>query len=381
MLPRLTGPRPRGACNITPSDPRPLPLRYNRALPEFHPSTRFRPLLPNPHAATIATVFLRPHLDTQRFPVTTRLIDTGDRVKVRVDTQHPDRAPRAQLVLVHGLEGSSDGSYMRSLAQHALTTGYAVHRFNLRSCGGTEQHCPMLYHAGLTADLHSFLEHLRSGESRIPIHLVGFSLGGNVVLKLAGELGASRADLLRSVAAVSTPLDLEVCAREIGRPVNRLYEWNFVRRMKSRLRRKLILRPEAFSLESLKRLRTIYALDDTYTAPMAGFRDARHYYSTQSAGVFLEKISVPTLVVQAQDDPLIPFRVYQRATPLFENPSIHTLFPPSGGHLGFIARSKPHFWIDQVIGEWVEFVEHTFPRRSEEAAQNSGLHPTSKRSR
>jgi uncharacterized protein len=352
----------------------PLPLRYNRALPEFHPSSQFRPLLPNPHAATIATVFLRPHLDTRRFPVTTQLIDTGEYVKVRVDTQHPDRTARGQLVLVHGLEGSSDASYMRSLAQHALTAGYAVHRFNLRSCGGTEQHCPMLYHAGLTADLRSFLEHVRSGEPHIPIHLVGFSLGGNVVLKLAGELGVSGADLLCSVAAVSTPLDLEVCAREIGKPVNRLYEWNFVRRMKSRLRRKLMLRPEAFSLERLKRLRTLYELDDTYTAPLAGFRDARHYYSTQSAAVFLEEISVPTLVVHAQDDPLIPFRLYQGSAPLSANPHIHTLFPPSGGHLGFIARSKPYFWIDQVIGEWVEFVEHTLPLRLGELAKHSGSH-------
>src|SRR5277367_2630041 len=149
----------------------------------------FIPFFRNPHLLTIAGNYWRRDLDEQRFPVEAKLFDTEPGVRVLVHSQVPASEPSAQLILVHGLEGSSSAGYARSLAQAALEAGYATHRFNMRSCGGTEHLSGRtLYHSGQTSDLLSVIRQLRAGP---PIFLAGFSLGGNVVLKLAGELGAS----------------------------------------------------------------------------------------------------------------------------------------------------------------------------------------------
>src|SRR5205823_5426478 len=134
--------------------------------------------------------------------------------------------PAGEIVMVHGLEGSGATGYMRSLSAAALRAGFAAHRFHMRTCGGTERHCATLYHAGLTADLLAVLRQFRQA-GRAAAFLVGFSLGGNVVLKLAGELGDAARPLIRGVCAVSTPLDLAACARRIAEPDNRLYQARF----------------------------------------------------------------------------------------------------------------------------------------------------------
>src|SRR5262249_11023686 len=144
-----------------------------------------------------------------------RLYCTEPGVDVLVQSQYPDRPPAAEIVLVHGLEGSGEAGYIRSLSGAALRAGFASHRFHMRTCGGTERLSPTLYHAGLTSDLLSVLRQM-APESRGPLFLVGFSLGGNVVLKLAGELAETARPLLRGVCAVSAPLDLDACSRRMG---------------------------------------------------------------------------------------------------------------------------------------------------------------------
>jgi uncharacterized protein len=312
----------------------------------------FAPLFRNSHLATLATVFLRPRLDTVRFPVRRELFSPEPGVRVLIQIQAPDGPPLADAVLVHGLEGSGEGSYMRSMAQLLLESGYAVHRFNLRTCGGTEAYCQTMYHAGLTSDLRAYIERLRSDEGR-PIFLAGYSLGGNIVLKTAGEMSVRGAAVLAGVCAVSTPIDLETCAREIAKPRNWLYQWSFVRRMKSRLRRRLRLTPGLFRLDGLSGIRTVLELDDRFTAPLGGFANGHDYYQTQSAQGFLPAIRVPTLIVQAEDDPLIPFEAVD-CPELRSNSCIQLLRTAHGGHMGFIARRKPHFWIDRVLLEWME---------------------------
>lgn len=238
---------------------------------------------------------------------------------------------------------------MRSLAAAALSAGFAAHRFNLRTCGGTEHLCQTLYHAGLTSDLHAFLRELAA-----PAFLIGFSLGGNIVLKLAGELGDSAAPLIRGVCAVSTPLDLAACAARIAEPDNRLYEARFVRRMRARL-----IATGRYTEQDFAGLRSVTALDDRVTAPSFGFHGARHYYETQSAIGYLSQIRVPTLLIQAKDDTFIPYRIYESAT-VRANPSVQLLVTDHGGHLGFVGKSPNRLWVDRVITTWI--TAHTEPR-------------------
>jgi uncharacterized protein len=314
----------------------------------------FVPFFRNPHLLTIAGNYWRRNLDEQRFPVQARFFHTEPGVQVRVDSQMPEGEPVAHLILVHGLEGSSAAGYARSLAQAALEAGCAVHRFNMRSCGGTEHISGRtLYHSGQTSDLlaviHQIKRELRPG---VPIFPIGFSLGGNVVLKLCGELGESAADLIAGAAAVSTPIDLAACVRQLDRPSNILYARRFVARLKDRVRAKTRLSPGLFDLTGLDRVRNIYTFDDRFTAQAFGFGSADNYYATQSANQFLERIRVPTLIVQAKDDPLIPFAVYNH--PAFAtNPCLHLLATEYGGHLGFISKTLPRFWLDQVLVHWI----------------------------
>ena len=254
---------------------------------------------------------------------------------------------------MHGLEGSSDAGYARSLSQAALTKGYAVHRFNMRSCGGTESVSgKTLYHSGQTCDLLAVAREIFRENGR-PLILAGFSLGGNVVLKLAGELASDAGAMIAGAIAVSTPIDLAACARQLARPENLVYSYRFVDRLKKRIRLKERLTPGSFALERLRDVRTVYQFDDVFTAPSFGFGSADNYYATQSSNQFLDRIRVPTLVVQAQDDPLIPFSVYRHPA-LRENSCLTLVTPQHGGHLGFVSRTRPRFWLDPVLMEWIE---------------------------
>ncbi len=318
----------------------------------------FIPFFKNPHLLTIAGNYWRRNLDEQRFPVTTKFYDTEPGVQVRVDSQAPEGEPVAHLILVHGLEGSSAAGYARSLAQAALEAGCAAHRFNMRSCGGTEHLSgKTLYHSGQTSDLLAVIRQLPQG---IPIFLAGFSLGGNVVLKLAGELGESASDMIAGVMATSTPIDLAACVRQLDSPSNIIYARRFVARLKERVRVKERLAPGLFDLSGLDQVHDIYDFDDRFTAKAFGFGSADNYYATQSANQFLERIRVPTLVVQAKDDPLIPFAVYDH--PAFAaNPRLRLIATEYGGHLGFISKTNPRFWLDQVLVHWVLEVRNKVP--------------------
>jgi predicted alpha/beta-fold hydrolase len=300
---------------------------------------------------TILGNFWPRKLDQVRFPVTRRIWQTEPDVEVLVDFQQPAGEPRAQIVLVHGLEGSSEAGYKRSMAQLALEAGYRVHRFNMRSCGGTEMLSASNYHAGQTSDLRFVVEAL-ARESRLPLFLCGFSLGGNVVLKLAGELGEQATGLIRGVVAVSTPIDLGACVQTLGRRENFVYERRFLRRLKERIRLRARQHPQFYDAAGLDSVRTVYEFDDRYTAKFFNFGTAENYYGTQSAKNFLAAIRIPALVIQAKDDPLIPFEVYRH--PAFEtNPNLKLLAVKHGGHLGFLARGPNRFWLDPVVLEWM----------------------------
>jgi predicted alpha/beta-fold hydrolase len=323
----------------------------------------FVPYFRNPHLLTIAGNYWRRGADERRFPVQTKFYDTEPGVQVLVHSQAPASEPVAQLILVHGLEGSSSAGYARSLAQAALEAGCATHRFNMRSCGGTEHLSGRtLYHSGQTSDLLAVVQQI-SGQQHArhaPLFLAGFSLGGNVVLKLAGELGSSASPLIAGVMATSTPIDLAACVRQLDKPSNAIYARRFVTRLKERVRAKERFTPGLFDLAGLDLVRNIYDFDDRFTARAFGFGTADNYYATQSSNQFLDRIRVPTLLVQAKDDPLIPFAVYDH--PAFStNPNLRLLAVEHGGHLGFISKTKPRFWLDQVLVNWLLEVRNKVP--------------------
>ncbi len=302
----------------------------------------FVPLHSNPHALTILGNFWPRDYDFSPYPMQQRLIRTDPDTQVLVQTQRPVGIAKGEVVLLHGLEGGGDAGYIRSMAFHALQAGFVTHRFHMRTCGGTEKLCKTLYHAGLTSDLRSFLEHEPKG---IPRYLAGYSLGGNVALKLAGELGLTT--LIQGVCAISTPIDLAMAARRIGQRDNLLYEKRFVARMKKR-----VIGTGRYTAADLAGKDTLYAIDDTVTAPSFGFGTADHYYTTQSSQNFLGNVRVPSLLIQSKDDTFIPFAMYGH--PAFrENPCLRLVATEHGGHLGFLSRNAPRFWADERVVDFL----------------------------
>jgi predicted alpha/beta-fold hydrolase len=315
-------------------------------------SDTFQPLTRHRHLLTIAGNFWPREIDLMRFPASRVEYAVDDRNTVVAYEHQPASKARGQIVFLHGLEGSSDAGYITSFAQQALERGYGVHRLNMRTCGGTEHLSETMYHSGLTGDPRFVCERL-SARHIGPIFLVGFSLGANVALKLAGELGTS--NLLAGVCAVSAPINLAACVRVIDKPLNLIYARRFLSRLRERVRRKNALFPHLYPLDGLESVKSIWQFDDRFTAPLFGFGTAANYYATQSASNFLAAIRVPAFIVTAQDDPLVPFEIFE-VDALKTNPAIALLAPRHGGHLGFLSRRRPRFWLDGVCLKWIEMV-------------------------
>lgn len=299
-----------------------------------------------------ATFWPRPRLAA---PAADRLftVEPGTRLLGRCHWQ-PQPKSRATLVLVHGLEGSSESPYMLGTAGRALAAGMNVIRMNQRNCGGTEELTPTLYNSGLSGDYAAIVREL--AEEGFPeIFVAGYSMGGNLVLKMAGEMGAAAPVALRGIVAVCPSLDLAACVAAIESPRNRLYHWHFVRALKQRMRRKAGLFPEIYSrdgLRQLDRIRSIREFDDAITAPHSGYRDAADYYFRASALRVADRIATPTLVIAAKDDPMVPIASVAQP-PVTQNPSITLVMPDYGGHCGFVSRFRQErFWAEARVAEW-----------------------------
>ncbi len=264
---------------------------------------------------------------------------------------HARPADHPTLLLLHGLEGSSDAHYMMGAAEKAWTGGFNVVRLNQRNCGGTEHLSAGLYHSGLTDDPVFVIRELVERDGLGWIGVAGFSLGGNLALKLAGDFGDAAPRELRSVTAICPVMDLAACVEALERPSNRLYEWNFMRNLRARMKRKAAAWPDRYDLGPLRGLRTVRQFDDAYTAPHHGFRDAADYYHRASAMRVIDRIRVPTLIVSAEDDPFVPPEPF-RDPRVTGNPAITTIVTPHGGHCAFVTTPTPGFdgyWAEQAI--------------------------------
>jgi predicted alpha/beta-fold hydrolase len=322
-------------------------------------SSVFQPIFSHRHLLTIAGNFWPRQIDYARYPATRIEYSVDPRNTIVAFEHQPLTQARGQIVFLHGLEGSSEAGYIASFSQQALERGFGVHRLNMRTCGGTEALSETVYHSGLTGDPRFVCERLQA-RNLGPIFVVGFSLGANVALKLAGELGSS--SLLAGVCAVCPPVNLAACVRVIDKPQNFIYARRFVARLRERVRTKSKLSPHLYSTQALDKVNSIWSFDDHYTAPLFGFGTAANYYATQSAGNFLDAIRVPTLAVTAQDDPLVPFEIFDHPA-LKQNPAITFLAPKHGGHLGFLSRNRPRFWLDEVCLDWIDRILSLSPAR------------------
>jgi len=271
---------------------------------------------------------------------------------------HWQRDPWDQptLIALHGLNGSSEAHYMRGLATKAFARGMNVVRLNQRNCGNTEHLSAGLFHSGLTEDARHVIAELTDVDGLQDIGVAGYSLGGNLALKLAGEYGDRPHRSLRAVAAVSPILEISECVRALERPSNFLYEWNFVRDLKRRIRRKAELRPGAFDLTKLKRVHTVRQFDEEYTAPHFGFQNAEDYYHRASAMRVIDRVHVPALIITAEDDPFVPSASF-RDPKVTGNPFITLAMCEHGGHCGFVGNRNgvdDGYWAENAIVDFVE---------------------------
>ncbi len=258
----------------------------------------------------------------------------GARVLAHCNWQ-PDRTAAPTLLALHGLAGSSLAPYMRGLADKAFAAGFNVVRLNQRNCGGTEHLSRGLYHSGLTADPLFVLHELRDRDGLSRFAVAGYSLGGNITMKLAGEVGADVFPEIKAFAAVSPVIELEECVRSIERRENRIYEWNFCRNLQGRMRRKAKTFPDLFDLNGLWKIWSIRGFDDRYTAPHHGFQGASDYYHRASAMRVIDRVARPALILSAVDDPFVPPHIFE-APAVRNNPHITTIVTPCGGHCAFV---------------------------------------------
>ena len=316
------------------------PVGAAESRPLTFTESTFRPRFPGGHRQTLFAWARR-----RRFPslppAVERYFDVepGTRVLAHCHWQVPiGTSARRAVIMLHGLEGSSQAHYMRGLADKAWAAGWSVVRLNQRNCGGTEHLSRGLYHSGLTHDARVVIDEIGHTDGVAEVAVIGYSLGGNLALKLAGEYEPDTRPRLRAVCAVSPTMDLERCVTALERPANAVYQWNFVRNLKARMRRKAAAFPGAFSVEPLRRIRSVRQFDEAYTAPHHGFAGAADYYFRASAMRVAEHIRIPTLILAAADDPFVPVASFDIPV-VRNNPSIATVVTETGGHSAFVERA------------------------------------------
>lgn len=262
---------------------------------------------------------------------------------------------RPLAIVSHGLEGSTQSSYVRGMAHYLARNGWRVLGWNMRGCGGTPNRLRSWYHSGQSADLGYVLAHALTRTTG-PVTLVGFSIGGNITLKLLGEAGAALNPRVVGAVAISVPVDLQSSALQLARSRNQIYMQYLLRPLRARMVEKAQRFPTYFDISGLRQIRTFYEFDRRYTAPFHGFESVEQYWAESSSARFLAQIARPTLLVNALDDPFLapPCFPYQIAA---EHPYLTLETPQHGGHVGFISSCLfPLFptWIEQRTEEFLQ---------------------------
>jgi len=265
-----------------------------------------------------------------------------------------DRRSALTVILVHGLEGSSDSGYMVGIAQKGLAAGMNVIRVNQRNCGGTDHLAATLYNSSLSGDVAAIAHRLVQQDKLSRFALAGFSMGGNLVLKTAGEWGREAPRELSAVVAVCPAMDLAVSADALHFPANRIYEAYFMLKLRYRFRKKVMLFPDHFDAGRLRGVRTLRQFDDRVTAYYCGFDGAVDYYARAAASNVVDRIAVPGLILHAANDPFIHLTPETRRK-IAANPNLTFIEAPDGGHCSFIAEANGYDgrWAEQQVVEFL----------------------------
>ena len=313
--------------------------------------------LNNPHLQTLYPALVR---KTPEPPVAQReRLETPDHDFIDIDWCGVGRQPL--VMLLHGLTGSSQSGYIKGLQQKLLMLGYRSAVLNFRGCSGEPNRTARCYHSGETEDIHFLYQTLRRREPDTPMAAIGFSLGGNVLLKWLGEQGGQVS--LFAAVAVSVPLVLSVCATKLDSGFSRVYRKNLLRELQHYLRvkrRSLARTGNSREAEKIERLgdlsgiESFWQYDDRVVAKLHGFEDVHDYYRQSSSRQFLKRIAVPTLLIQSDDDPFMTPAIIPDASEL--SPCVHLELTHGGGHVGFVSGNipcKPQYWLEQRIPEFL----------------------------
>ncbi len=270
-----------------------------------------------------------------------------------IDLDWSKTGSRKVSVLCHGLESGSGEPYMRGMVKALNRRGWDAAAMNFRGCSGEPNKRMRSYHSGASDDLQSVLEHIQSQNRYEKISLIGFSLGGNLVLKYLGERGAGLSRPIVAAATISVPCDLESCSRQMAQPGNRFYMRRFIKKLIRKMKPKCAMPSAPFRLEDFLPMKTFEEFDGLYTGPVHGFRDAVDYWTQCSARQFLPRIQIPTLLINAWDDPFLSPKCY----PVEEAKKSRYLYleiPHCGGHVGFITfGGKGEYWHEAKVGEFL----------------------------
>ena len=319
---------------------------------EFTPTAWLR----NPHFMTVFPGYWPRRGLLVGVPTESRLFTTESHTQLLGFCHwQPTRTTCQTLVLVHGLEGCSESHYMRGIAAKAYRAGFNVVRMNQRTCGGTENLTPTLYNTGLSHDYRAIVQELARLDGLIRIWLIGYSMGGNLILKAAGEAGSSETALAGAIA-VCPNIDPPKCVEALEQPRNWIYHRHFLVKLKARLKRKAVLFPGKWDLKDLDSTVTMSQFDHLYTAPDGGYASGADYYNRAGACLVLDSITVPTLIITAQDDPFIPYPMFT-VPPIQRNSGIRVIAPRYGGHCGFLQwprNGEDHFWAENRIMDFLQ---------------------------
>ena len=283
-------------------------------------------------------------------PAEERLVEVEPGTKVRCWCRwQPDRAEALTLVAVHGLEGSTESQYMLGVARNGLAAGMNVVLMNQRNCGGMDHGAPTLYNSSLSGDVAAVAHHVVENDGVSRFALIGFSMGGNLVLKLAGEWGIDVPPQFKAVAAVCPAMDLAASADALHESANRIYEYYFLMQLFRRLRTKARYFPKNFDLGRLRGVSSLRLFDDRVTAYYCGFTGADDYYARAAAANVVDRIAVPALIIHAANDPFIRMRAETRER-ILRNPHITYIETTDGGHCAFVGEPDG----DGYDGRWAE---------------------------
>jgi predicted alpha/beta-fold hydrolase len=305
------------------------------------------------HKQTVASFLLRRKFKVR--PGEERRVEVEPGVKLRCWCHwQADRASALTVIVLHGLEGSSESHYMLGIAEKGMDAGMNVIRVNQRNCGGTSDFSPTLYHSGRSADVAAVAKHFVKRDGVTRFALSGYSMGGNLVLKCAGEWGASAPPEFRGVAAVCPAADLAPSADALHDPPNRLYEAYFMWQLRKTFRNKARLFPKAFDPARLQGVKTIRDFDEKVTAYYSGFAGASDYYARASASNVIDRIAVPTLWIHAANDPFIRILPDTRRK-IAANPRFTFIETADGGHCSFLGERNGYdgHWAEKQVVEFL----------------------------